>query len=162
VWKPTFILLSSSSQHTPVAAIAGGVVGGVVFLVLSGVVAFLIAKRYLRRRYGRARMTIWEDEADDGPSAVQDAGTAHNETDLPPPHYQHVFPYVTGETASTIGTAATAGAGDTVQPTRGPRSPKQSRHGALSSMLTRGTPLPPTQAVSASIITSHEEKYAMP
>jgi hypothetical protein len=162
VWKPPLILRSSSSQRTPVAAIAGGVVGGVVFLVLSGVVAFLIAKRYLRRRYGRARMTIWEDDVADGSSVVQDAGTAHGDTDMPPPHYQHIFPYVSGETTSTIGTTATAGAGDTVQPARGPRSPKQSRHGALSSMLTRGTPLPPTQAVSASTITSHKEKDAMP
>jgi hypothetical protein len=118
-------------------------------------VAFVIAKRYLRRRYGRARMTIWEDDADD---AAQDAGTAHGETDMPPPHYQHVFPYVSGAIASTIDTTATAGAGE---PARGPRSPKQSRRGALSSLLSRGATLPPTEAVLASTATPHEEKGAM-
>jgi hypothetical protein len=79
-----------------VGAIAGGVVGGVAFLVISGLLVFILARRHLKRRYGRVRFNLFEEDSPAPPPAsapTEDPReSAMEEVDLPPPNYQRIFP----------------------------------------------------------------------
>jgi hypothetical protein len=80
-----------------VGDIVGGVVGGVALAVLSGLLLFAIVRRHLRRRYGRVRFNLFEEDSPAPPtaSALADSprGPVMEEVDLPPPIYQRIFPY---------------------------------------------------------------------
>jgi hypothetical protein len=73
---------SATQSPTPIAAIAGGVLGGLALIAVAVTCAFFL----LRRRFRRTRFTfVGEDGIDGGQSPT------HPEEDMPPPDYQHVF-----------------------------------------------------------------------
>jgi hypothetical protein len=79
-----------------VAAIAGGAVGGIAFIVLVIVCAFI----FVRRRSPRARhISGGEDGLNGG------ANPLRPEEDMPPPDYQGVFPQADMTSLSRIGAA---------------------------------------------------------
>lgn len=64
---------STSSRSTSVAAVAGGVVGGVVFLVIAGLAAFFL----VRKRKGARLQDVHNDPPADDGAAVSVSGHAH-------------------------------------------------------------------------------------
>jgi hypothetical protein len=79
-----------------VAAIAGGIVGGIAFMVLVIVCAFI----FLRRRFPRARPISGAEDGLNG-----GANSLRPEEDMPPPDYQGVFPQADMASLSRIGSA---------------------------------------------------------
>jgi hypothetical protein len=83
-------------HSTPVGAIAGGVVSGVSFLVIAGLLVYILTRRHLKRRYGRVRFNLFEEHSLPPPPASAPAEDPREpsmeEVDLPPPNYQRIFP----------------------------------------------------------------------
>jgi hypothetical protein len=67
---------------TPVAAIAGGVLGGLALIAVTITCAFFL----LRRRFRRTRFTFVGEDGIDGGDLP-----ARPEEDMPPPDYQRIF-----------------------------------------------------------------------
>jgi hypothetical protein len=73
------------TRPTNVAAITGGVVGGVALAVILSAVMFIV----IRRRFRQARLTFVGEDGLDGRDSIQ---PRRSEEDMPPPNYRRIFP----------------------------------------------------------------------
>jgi hypothetical protein len=80
---------SSPAHSTDVAAIAGGVVGGVAFVLILSFTIFIV----IRRRFRQARLTFVGEDGLDGRDSTQ---PRRSEEDMPPPNYRRIFPSDSG------------------------------------------------------------------
>jgi hypothetical protein len=124
-------------HSTPVGAIAGGVVGGVTLLVIAGLLVFILARRHLKRRYGRVRFNLFEEDPLALPSTsapTEDPREpAMEEVDLPPPNYQRIFPVDHAHAPLDLGVAGSEAP---------PRTPDLSRDGVGPAALPPGAMSP--------------------
>jgi hypothetical protein len=81
--------IPSIRSSTPVAAIAGGVLGGLAVIAVTTTCASFL----LRRRFRRTRFTFVGEDGIDGGNLP-----ARPEEDMPPPDYQRVFARGSGAT----------------------------------------------------------------
>jgi hypothetical protein len=77
------------ARSTNVAAIAGGVVGGITLALILSVTMFIV----IRRRFRQARLTFVGEDGLEGRESTQ---PRPSEEDMPPPNYRRIFPSNSG------------------------------------------------------------------